>query len=85
MAKIVECRQVEGKTIRSLNIYPDGDYGPELQIDFSDGTGFNFVVGNQPNIEASFLLETPSGPETLHSYTAACADEDRSALRILKR
>ena len=49
----IECAEAVGKTVSSLKIYRDCGDGPELQIDFSDGTSFNCCFNTKPSFEAT--------------------------------
>ena len=36
---VIDCKELAGKVIRSLTIFEDGADGPEISIDFEDGSG----------------------------------------------
>ena len=62
----VECKQAVGKTVSSLKLFRDSGDGPELQIEFSDGTSFNCSFNSKPVFEASLLRTTGGGqPEVI--------------------
>ena len=35
---MIDCKDVAGKVVRSLHIFEGGSHGPEVSIDFEDGT-----------------------------------------------
>ncbi len=67
---MVECKELVGKVIQKVTIYEDGDYGPEITIDFTDDTEFTFCVSNRPAIEAKFIRTTTGEPIVLRDYAA---------------
>ena len=42
-----ECKDLAGKVVRSITLFEDGRYGPEIIIDFEDGSSFNACLGRQ--------------------------------------
>ncbi len=64
----IECPEVVGKKIESLRIYKDSGEGTEVQIDFPDGTSFNFTISMTPKIEAAVIRPGIGPPEILHQY-----------------
>ena len=44
---MVVCQEFIGKTIRSFTIYEDSIDGPEICIEFSDGTVFSSCLGKR--------------------------------------
>ena len=38
---MIECKELAGKVIRVFTIFEDGHYGPDIQIEFTDGTRFS--------------------------------------------
>lgn len=64
----VECKQAIGKTVSSLRVYRDSGDGPELQIDFSDGTSFNCSFASKPTFEASLIRPGAGEPEVLQRF-----------------
>ncbi len=61
----VECQEAKGKTITSLRIFRDSGDGPELHIEFTDGTSFNCCFNSKPVFEANLLRTGVGEPEIL--------------------
>jgi hypothetical protein len=38
---MIHCKELSDKVVRLLTIYEDGTYGPEVHIEFTDGTTFS--------------------------------------------
>ena len=49
---MTRCDELIGKTIQSCSLYQDGPYGPEIQIEFTDGTAFNSCLKTSAALEA---------------------------------
>lgn len=49
---MIECEELAGKVVRVGNLCEDGSDGPELQIDFTDGTSFTVSLRTQAVREA---------------------------------
>ena len=49
----IEYAEVAGKTVQRFRIHKDTGDGPELQIDFTDGTSFSYSVCCQPAARAT--------------------------------
>ena len=64
----IECKEAVGKTVSSLRVYRDSGDGPELQIDFSDGTSFNCSFTSRPTFEANLLRSGAGEPEIIQRY-----------------
>jgi hypothetical protein len=47
----MECKELAGKVIQALTLYEEGDYDPEINIEFTDGTVFNACLRTEPIIE----------------------------------
>ena len=65
----MECKELAGKVVRVCNLYEDGSDGPELQIDFTDGTSFTMALKNQVTAEAKFLRSDGGEPQILKDYS----------------
>ena len=61
----VECAEAVGKTVASLKLFRDSGDGPELQIDFTDGTSLNCCFNTKPSFEATLLRAGVGEPEIL--------------------
>jgi len=42
---MIHCKDVAGKVVRSITLFEDGSDGPEVSIDFEDGSNFNACLG----------------------------------------
>jgi hypothetical protein len=65
---MIECNELVGKVIRACNLFEDGSGGPELQIDFTDGT--SFVAGLKVEISKRSICETMAeveNPQGIHA------------------
>lgn len=68
---MIECKELAGKVVRSISIFEDGSYGPEISIDFEDGSNFNACLGIKLSIEAKWTRDDGGQPQTLRDYTAS--------------
>lgn len=66
---MMECKELAGKVIESLTLYEEGDYGPEVNIEFTDGTAFNVCLRTEPVIEAKHICDGDGEPRLLHDYS----------------
>jgi hypothetical protein len=48
---MIECKELAGKVIRLFTIFEDGHYGPDIQIEFTDGTRFSACLKTAISIE----------------------------------
>jgi len=67
---MIECNELTNKVIRLLRIFEDGSYGPEVHIEFTDGTMFSACLRNHPSIEAKYLRDDGGEPCILRDYSA---------------
>jgi hypothetical protein len=58
-----------GKVVRSLRIFEDGNDGPEVSIDFEDGSNFNACLGVKMTLEAKWTRDDGGQPQMLKDYT----------------
>ena len=49
------CEELIGKTVADFSLHEDGPYGPEVLIEFTDGTVFNSCVRTSVQMEAKLL------------------------------
>ena len=68
---MTKCDELVGKTVRSCSLYEDGRYGPEVLIEFTDGTVFNASVKTTPKLEAKLLQKTGDEAELLQDFVSA--------------
>jgi hypothetical protein len=66
---MIECKELAGKVIRTCNLYGEGSDGPELQIDFTDGTSFVAGLKVEFSLVAKHLRNDGGGSRVLNVYT----------------
>ena len=65
----VECREVAGKTVKSLRLYAAETGATEVLIEFEDGTSFSSSQETKSVVKAS-LIETGDGePKIIKNYS----------------
>jgi hypothetical protein len=67
---MIECIELANKTVRALKIFEDSSYGPEVHIEFTDGTTFSACLKLQMAIEAHYFRSAGGEPEILRDYSA---------------
>ena len=67
---MTQCDELVGKTIQSCSLYQDGPYGPEIQIEFTDGTALNMRLKTSAALEAKLLHKTTDEAEVLKDFKA---------------
>lgn len=67
---MIECKELAGKVIRACTIFEDGSDGPDLQMDFTDGTSFTVSLKTDVTLEAKCILDEGGQPQVLKDYTA---------------
>ena len=68
-ASMTTCDELVGKTVRSCSLYEDGPYGPEVLIEFTDGTIFNTCLKTSATLEAKLLQKTGDEAELLRDFS----------------
>lgn len=66
---MVACQEVIGKTISSFTIYEDSIDGPEICIEFSDGTVFSSCLKTSTALEAKVTRNEGGHPRLLKDYS----------------
>jgi hypothetical protein len=66
---MIDCKDLAGKVVRSITLFEDGRYGPEITIDFEDGSSFNACLGVKMTLEAKWTLDEGGQPQVLKDYT----------------
>ena len=66
---MIECKELSGKVIRVCHLYEDGVDGPEVQIEFTDGTSFVTGLKVEVSFEARYLRSDGGGSTILKDYT----------------
>jgi hypothetical protein len=66
---MTECKDLAGKVIRTVMLLEEGSEGPEVSIDFEDGSNFNVCLGVRMTLEAKWTRDDGGEPEVLKDYT----------------
>jgi hypothetical protein len=66
---MINCKELAGKVIQSVTLYEDGDDGPEVSIDFADGTNFNVCLNTRVTLEAKITKDEGGQPLVLKDYS----------------
>ena len=66
---MIECKDLAGKVIRSVTLFEDGSDGPEITIDFEDGSNFNVGLGVKMTLQAKLTQSDGGQPQMLKDYT----------------
>lgn len=64
---MTECKELANKVVRKITLYEEGDYGPEVNIEFTDGSSFNVCL--KTAIEAKLTLDEGGEPRVLKNYS----------------
>jgi hypothetical protein len=67
---MTECKELASKVVRVLTIYDEGTYGPEVHIEFTDGTCFSTCLKNNVTIEAKYISDEGGQPVVLRDYSS---------------
>ena len=67
---MLECRELAGKVIRVFTIFEDGHDGPDIQIEFTDGTRFSACLKTAVSIEAIYSRDQGGKPDVLRDYSS---------------
>jgi hypothetical protein len=67
---MIDCKELAGKVIHLCTIFEDGSDGPDLQMDFTDGTSFTVSLKTDVTIEAKSIRDDGGQPQVLKDYTA---------------
>ena len=65
-----DCKALIGKTISGFSLFDSGTAGPEIQIEFTDGTVFHSRMSAKPILEAQLLKNYPGRSELLKDFTS---------------
>ena len=66
---MIDCKELAGKVVRSFTIFEDGRDGPEVSVDFDDGSNFNVCLGVKTTIEAKWTQDEGGQPQLLKDYS----------------
>jgi hypothetical protein len=60
---MIERIDLAGKVVRSITLFEDGRYGPEITIDFEDGSSFKECLGVKMTFEAKWTHDEGGQPQ----------------------
>lgn len=66
---MVECKEFVGKVVSSFTIYEDNSDGPEICIEFTDGTVFSSCLKITSALEAKLMRNEGGHPRLLNDYS----------------
>jgi hypothetical protein len=66
-----ECKELADKVVRKATLFEEGDYGPEVNIEFTDGSSFNVCLNAslKTQVEAKLILDEGGEPRVLQDYS----------------
>jgi hypothetical protein len=64
---MIDCKELIGKIVRQARIFENGDCGPEVNFEFTDGSNFNVYLKN--TVEAKLTLDEGGQPRVLEDYS----------------
>jgi hypothetical protein len=67
---MIECKELAGKVIRVFTIFEDGHDGPDIQIEFADGTRFSACLKSAITIEAIYSQDQGGRSNILRDYSS---------------
>ena len=67
---MIECKELAGKVIRAFTIFEDGHDGPDIQIEFEDGTRFSACLKPAISIEATYSKDQGGRSNILRDYSS---------------
>lgn len=68
---MIECKDFAGKVVRSITLFEEGADGPEISIDFEDGSNFNVCLGVKMTLDAKWTRDDGGQPQVLNDYTTS--------------
>ena len=68
---MTQCPELEGKVVHRCSLYHEGPYGPEVLIEFTDGTVFNTCLKTSATLEAKLLRKSGDEAELLQDFSPA--------------
>jgi hypothetical protein len=68
---MIDCHDLAGKVVRSLTLFEDGRHGPEISIDFEDGSSFHACLGVKMTLEAKCMRDEGGQPQLVKDYTTS--------------
>jgi hypothetical protein len=67
---MTECKELASKVVRVLTIYQESTYGPEVHIEFTDGTCFSVCLKSDITVEAKYISDEGGQPVILRDYSS---------------
>lgn len=66
---MIECKELAGKVVRTLTLYETRSEGPEICIEFTDGTVFSSCLKTSATLEAKVTRDGGGRPQLLKDYS----------------
>jgi len=66
---MVICKEFIGKVVSSFTIYEDSPDGPEICIEFTDGTVFSSCLKTSTTLEAKMTRDDGGRPQLIRDYS----------------
>lgn len=66
---MIECKELAGKIVSSFSIFEDGHDGPDIQMEFEDGTRFSACLKNTASIKATYSRDQGGEALILRDYS----------------
>lgn len=64
---MIECKELKGKVVKRATVYPRGNCGSEVNLEFTDGSVFNVCVTT--GLEAKLTMDEGGEPSVLQDYS----------------
>ncbi|QHN04733.1 hypothetical protein FTO74_16240 [Granulicella sp. WH15] len=66
---MVVCEEFIGKVVKAFTLYEDSGEGPEICIEFTDGTVFSSCLKTSTSLEAKMTRDDGGQPRLLKDYS----------------
>jgi len=66
---MVVCDEFVGKVVKTFTLYEDSGDGPEICIEFTDGTVFSSCLKTSTSLEAKMTRDDGGQPRLLKDYS----------------
>ena len=66
---MTRCDELVGKVIESFSLYEDGPYGPEILVEFTDGTILNACLKTSSSLEAKLLRKVDGEADLVKDFS----------------
>ena len=67
---MIQCKELTETVVHLVTICEDGQYGPEVHIEFTDGTTFSACLRTSVSIEAKYIHDQGGEPCILRDYSS---------------